>query len=614
MRRILYISACLLAFPAFADPLELVITPTRSQTPIDQIGSSVTVITADDIEREQKTSVADLLREVPGVDVAQSGGPGQATSVFMRGANSEHTLVLVDGVEVNDPSNPNGAYDFSHLTTDNIERIEVLRGNESVLYGSNAIGGVISIITKQGTGAPSGWASIEGGSYNTFKAESGVSGVQDGLGFSLDASRLSTSGIAAFDKTEGVPGHHDGYDDTNFSARLNGKINDWLSANTTMRYNDAHTVYDEDFGVLPDTFFLSDNFTTAKELDWSGTGIVTLLDGKWQQEFTANYYDRRSDTDDQAFGPVFAYSTRQGVSWLNHFTLDDHNLLTFGAETKKETVDTNNDDDGRFSKHVDGYYLQDQIGFTKQFYTTVGARLDDDSAFGEKTTYRIAPTYTVEETGTRFKASYGTGFKAPSLLQLYDTLSGNPNLKPETSEGYDAGFEQKLWSNKATFGSTFFHTNFTNLITFGPAPTFQNININTARVMGVENFIQLSPLPSLSLKAQYTYTDAYDAGTGEELLRRAKNKASFDADYTFLERGRAGVNVIWNGVRDDSDFYGNRVVLPNSVVANLTSSWELTDHLKLFGRIDNLFDKQYENVFGFGTPGLSAYAGIKAQY
>jgi vitamin B12 transporter len=614
MHIILFFALILLFLPALADPLELVITPTRSETPIGEVGSSITVITADDIARKQGVNVADMLRGIQGVDVAQSGGPGQQTSVFMRGANSEHTLVLIDGVKANDPNSPNGAYDFSRLTTDNIERIEVLRGNESVLYGSNAIGGVINIITKKGIGAPSAWASAEGGSYDTYKVASGVLGKINETSFSFDASRFGTGGIAEFDKTEGAASHHDGYDYSNFSGRVDGKINEWLSASSSMRYNDSRTTYDEDLGVVPDTFYLANNFIHAKEFAWNGTGIVSLLNGTWKQEFSANYYSLHRNIDDQVYGSIFYHGERVELSWLNHIKLAELNTLTLGAETNQEIANTNNDNDGAHDQRINGYFVQEQIGITKDFYTTIGARLDDNNQFGNKATYRIAQVYTVPETKTQFKASYGTGFKAPSLFQLYDTYSGNLALKPETSTGYDIGFEQPLLKDHLRVGSTFFHTNFTNLITFGPAPTFQNININAARVNGVENFVQWTPLPSLSLKAQYTYTDAYDAGTGLELLRRAKNKASLDADYTFLERGRAGVNIIFNGTRSDSDFYGSRIALPNSATTNLTGSWQLTDSIQLFGRIDNLFDKQYENVYGFGTAGVSGYAGIKAQY
>ena len=608
MRIIPFLLASLLAASAFADDVpNIVITPTRSETPLSQIGSSVTVITADDIQREQKDSVADLLKEVQGVDVVQNGGAGQNATVFMRGAPSEHTLVLIDGVEVNDPTSTSGQYDFSRLSTDNIERIEVLRGNQSTLYGSNAIGGVINIIHKKGEDKPSGWASIEGGSYNTYKADSGISGKVDNVGFNIDVNRFTTSGFPAFDKKLGGMGN-DGSDYANFSSKIDAKINDIFSVYNVIHYNNSRAQYD-DFGAN------ANNDEHSKELTWRTAADAKLFDGIWDQELGISYYKLNRDSVDDYNGQQSFTGDRTGIDWINHVKANDHNTITFGVDSKYETA-TTSDFTSSKNQTTNGYLLQDQIGITPQFYTTIGGRVDDNSNFGTATTYRIAPAYTIAETDTLLKASYGTGFKAPSLYQLY-SIYGNTGLKPENSIGYDFGFEQPLLHKQLQFGSTFFHTQINNLIDYDFA-TNKYLNVGAARMNGVENFVKYSPIKPLTLRLQYTYTDAYDEATKANLLNRASNKASFDADYSFLEKGRVGVNVIYTGHRDNYNFSYDPSTditnMPTNTVVNLTSSWQLTDNVKLFGRIDNLLNKQYENLYGYGTAGFSAYAGVKASY
>ena len=604
--RIVYL-LILAVFPCsvFAQTLELVITPTRSETPIDQIGSSVTVITEEDIKQQQKQSVSQLLVQVPGIDVKQAGGVGQTTTVFTRGTPSEHTLVLIDGVEVNDPSSTAGSYGFENLNTDNIERIEVLRGNQSTLYGSNAIGGVISITTKQGKPIPSGWVSLEAGSYDTFKAASGISGKVDNVAFNVAASRFTTAGFSTYDKNLGGQGGA-GADYANFSDRVDVKVNTIFNAYTTLRYNNARAQFD-DFG------FDANNDTHAKELSWRNAVKATLLDGKWDQEIGVSYYklDRETILNGQYPGFYTYHGDRTGLDWLNHVKVNAFNLITFGAETKYETARTSDAPD-RATQRINGYFAQDQINLLKNLYVTVGGRIDEDKIFGTQTTYRIAPAYTIEATNTRLKASYGTGFKAPSLYQLFSSY-GNPNLSPETSYGYDFGFEQPFLTKRLTLGSTFFHNNITNLIDYDFS-TNKYLNVNSTHINGIENFIQYAPLPSLQLKAQYTYTDIYDASSLSAVLRRSRHKAALSADYSFLEKGKAGVNASYNGKRDDIDFNFDRTTVPSYILVNITSSWQLTDKIALFGRVDNLLNKKYEDLYGYGTEGLSIYGGIKVSY
>ena len=379
-----------------------------------------------------------------------------------------------------------------------------------------------------------------------------------------------------------------------------------------MRYNDSRTQYDGyDFNGNPADFNYQNH---SKEFSWRSAVDAKLFDGKWDQELGVSYYrlDRNAiqDTIKNYIG------NRSGIDWINHVKANDYNIFTFGIDSKYETANSS-DFSNTKTQIINGYLLQDQISITPQFFTTIGGRIDDNSMLGSKTTYRIAPAYAITTTDTLLKASYGTGFKAPSLYQLYSTY-GNTSLKPEESIGYDLGFEQPVLQNKLKFGSTFFHTQISNMIDNDPN-TYQYLNIASTRMNGVENFIKYVPIKPLSLKLQYTYTEAYNNQTKADLVQRAKNKTAFDVDYSFLEKGMVGTNIIYTGKRKDynfsySSYPDNPSVLPSNFVVNLTSSWQLTDNIKLFGRIDNLLNKQYENLYGYGTAGFSAYAGVKASY
>jgi len=603
MRRLLFITTILCSSSVFAESPNIVITPTRSETSLEQIGSSVTVISGEEIKNRQKENIADLLAEVPGIDVAKTGAVGQTTTLFTRSTNPEHTLVLLDGVAVNDPTSTAGNYDFSRISTDNIERIEILRGNQSTLYGSNAIGGVINIISKKGTAKPHIWTSLQGGSYKTYKAASGVSGRVDNIGFNIDASRFTTAGFSSFNKNKGGSGH-DGSDYSNFDTRLDAAINDIFAAYTTMRYNNSRAEFDE-FGAE------AEDATHAKELSWRGAGKADLFNGRWKQELGVSYYKLDRDTTDIYTADQFYRGDRFGIDWVNNVKVDERNYATFGAETKYETARNTYLTDKQ-DQRTNGYFVQDQIKLAPRLFTTLGVRIDDNSAFGTKDTYRIAQVYTTEQTDTELKASYGTGFKTPSLFQLYSSY-GNPNLSPENSTGYDFGFEQPLLKDKVRFGSTFFHTLLGDLIDYDFA-TSKYFNVGKAKINGLENFIKWSPTKSLDLKLQYTYSDAYSVNTHKDLLRRAKHKAAFNADYSFLEKGKVGLNTLYNGSRDDINFSYDRTTMPSNLVLNLTSSWKFNDNLQVFGRIDNLLDRRYESVYGYGTSGLAAYAGVKASY
>jgi len=599
---------------------EVVVTATRSPVPLNQIASSMTVITQDEIQQQNKPTVIELLREVPGVTIANTGGVGQSTRVFMRGTNSNHVLVIIDGVVVNDPSDPGDAYDFSNLTTDNIERIEILRGPESTLYGSQAIGGVINIITKQGVGAPKYNGYAEYGRYNTRKEGLGTSGEINGTSYSFSANEGHTDGISAFDKKFG--GHEkDGDDDYGFSGNVASKLTD----NFTLKFNARYNRSDVDFDS-PGAFTRPSDDplprSDSRQLNMRTAGELSLLDGKWTTELGAStlqfnrdeitvFYDALGD---ELFGRQQQLGQRNTLDWINHVKILPDNTLTFGAETYTDQFKA----DGISSVNVDNsaIYADDQFNIGKNFFMNVGSRLDENQAFGQEFTWKVAPGYHIPETGTTLKATYGTGFKAPSLAQLYDPSSGNPLLNPEKSKGWDAGFEQALWGDKLIFGSTFFRNDIRELIGFANSPPYDAINTGKARTEGAENTVTLRPAIDWKINASYTYTLAEDRTKHVELARRPKQQVLLGADYQYNLEGDVGADVRYSSDRRDINIYSpyNVVFVKSFTVLDLYTNYKLNPTVTLYGRLDNVLDKRYEEVYAYGEPGMALTGGIKANF
>ncbi len=612
---------------------EVVVTATRVETPIEEIASSMTVISSKEIERKQKATVSEVLKGIQGLDVVQTSGVGRDTSIFIRGANSEHTLVMIDGVEVNDPISPGRSYDFAHLTVDNIERIEVLRGPQSTLYGSDAIGGVINIITKKGEGKPKFFASVEGGTFMTFRESAGVSGENNWVNYSLGLSRFDTNGISAANKKDGNY-ERDGYENTSLSARLGFAPKETLDVDLIFHYINAKTELDNFGGVGGDD---PNYIQKSKQLLFKTQVGLSLFDQFWTQKLafatTDNDRDVKNKKDDQhPFDSERGHYDGQLIKfdWQHNIQLHKTNGLTFGLEYEEEEGKSRyywesqwGPGESLFPKktaNMKGYYIQDQIKLWDRFFGTLGIRIDDHSRFGSETTYRIAPAYLIKETGTKIKGTYGTGFKAPTLYQLYAPATlwgpiGNKDLKPEKSKGWDFGVEQNLLKNKVILGATYFRNDFKDLIQFDMGQGY--INIAKAKTEGIELFASAKPIDDLTLQINYTYTDTEDKTTGETLIRRPKNKIGFDLNYHFINKGNVNLGVIYVEKRDDFDFSTSpprRVKLDQYTLVNLAASYDITKNFQLFGRVENLLDKEYEEVKGYGIPGLSFFGGIKLSF
>lgn len=588
---------------------EIVVSATRISTPVNEVASSITVVTAEDIRRRQAPDVVSALESVPGLSIARYGGPGAPASIFMRGAKEEHTLILVDGIEMNDPSSIGRAGALENFDVAGIDRIEVLRGPQSCLYGADALAGVINIVTKRGAGNPHATLQAEGGSYGTFRESASVGGGTGIVDYAFSATRLDTAGISSARREDGNK-EKDGHASTTLSGRVGLTPVEEFSMDFITRYLKGRTFFDAAGGPGGDSL---GDLATEERLFLRTQAHASLADSRWQQDLGVSYSDHQRDSK-SAWGDSTFEGQLTKADWKHDVRITDGNTLTAGAEVEHEKAET--DQMPSTSADATSVYLQDSVKSDESFFATAGGRFDHHEAFGDEWTYRVAPMYVVPQTGSRLRATYGTGFKAPSLYQLYAPATsygpiGNPDLEAETSRGWDAGVDQPI-GERLTAGFTWFDNRFKNMI------DFENGYINRARAetRGLELTADWKATDDLTLRGNYTYTHAEDPDTGKELIRRPKHRATLNAGYRWNAKTQTGAQIEYVGQRDDKFFPANMftstdVTLSSYTLVNLYASYQVRSNLQLYARVENLFDSDYEEIKGYGTAGLSAYGGIK---
>lgn len=599
---------------ARADDTEnIIVTATRIATPADQVASSVTVIDAARIESQQLKSLPDILSDVPGLNIVRSGGEGGQTSVFTRGTNSNHTKILVDGIDVSDPSTPTNVFDFGKFSAADIGRVEVLRGPGSGLYGSDAIGGVINVITKSGDGPLSVMGHAEAGSFDSFNQDASVSGSNDRLHYRLTVAHQHAGNTPVTPAALLLPGEKangDYYDGITGSAKLGFDVTDYFDLGLVARSNEAlEKITGDGFSLKTFTGFPSPTQSRITVQGNDARATAHLVLGSLDQTLGLAFSSAVTTDNDPNNGKSRNSGSRSKLDWQGNWSVMEGQTLVLGAETARDAIHL------PLSAGITinaGYAeLQSALG---DFSNAVSVRYDDNSRFGNKFTYRIAPAYRIGETGTRLKASFGPGFKAPSLEDLFGPFGHNPNLRPETSMGYDIGLEQQFLP-ALTGGVTWYHNEIRNLIESGPPPSFAPINIEKARTQGVEAYLAWTPLDVLKLRADYTYTEARDVTLNKRLLRRPANKLSGNAQWQVLPQLSAGATLLVVSGAVDVD---RETFLPvrdqNYVTADLSLNYALSDMFTLYGRADNLFNDVYQNPSGFLQPGQGFYAGIKATF
>ncbi len=622
---LLCLSGAALAAEADADSV-IIVTANRTPQPIERVGQSVSVIDAAELRRRQTVTVGDVLRTLPGVTIGRNGGVGGVTSVFIRGADGDQTVALIDGVKLNDPAAPGGGFSFGNLLVGNIERIEVLRGPSSVLWGSQAIGGVVNMITRQPTDQLAINLSGEYGYRNTGQLVGNVSGKAGPLSASAGAGWFRTDGISSFNEARGGT-EKDGYENFGANATINLALSDEISLDARGWFSNGRVNND---GFAPPAFAFGDTNEEQRTREIVAyTGInAALLEGRLRNRLGFAYTDSRRRNIDLAGTPrqtFFGNGRNERFEYQGVLDIADGWQATAGLERETSRFETGAAGPATTSAsaRIDSLYGQlvatPLIGLT----LTGGLRHDDHNRFGGATTFGASGVWTSTASGTTLRASYAEGFKAPSLFQLFSNF-GNTSLRPERSKGWDAGLTQTVLEGTLQASATYFSRTSTDLIIFISCPAQTGIctgrpfgtydNVARTRAEGVELGLTLRPVEALTVQANYTYTKSSNrspgaANFGRQLVRRPQHSLTALIDYRWGFGLETGATLTHVGASFDTASNSRRV--EGYILADLRASFPLTRQIDLYARVENLFDTRYETVFQFGTPGRAGYVGLR---
>jgi vitamin B12 transporter len=640
---------------------DIEVTATRTEQPVAASASAITVIGSDQIEKRGSLGLNDVLRGAPGLDVYSAGGVGMQSSVFLRGATAGQTLVLIDGIRVGDPSGTDGSADLGGFVANNVERIEVLRGPQSALYGSEAMGGVINIITRQGEGAPRGSALVEGGSYGTVHSRVEQSGASGDWTYSFSVDGLHTNAYPRYGYRIPAPFAYlfgakalapytiEPTNKAGASAQLGYRINEDTKITAGFTGYDSGSRFDNFYANTFANTFAGFNRQAATFVQ----GYVRVDDDAFgkllHSRLTLFGNDTRRDiweTEDLCVNfLIYGLPTsncknsyqggRYGAEYQGDLKLGAFGLFTFGAKNETETIRTQVQDSPATPMYVNqasqrttnSIFAQHQLTVFDRLDLTYSGRMDAVSGYQTFGTWRTTAAYRLEETGTKLRASAGSAAKVPSLYQLYGPY-GNPNLKPQESLGFDVGVDQKFFGDRLTLSATYFDATYREMIVYGVAPVCtaaQNAlggcyYNRRAHISGVELAGDVAVVPDAwRVRASYTYMDARDLVTGDIIPRRPHNKGSVSVVYTGLPKLEVEARVTMVGANPDS-FYDLVTFLPTPLVMpayakfDMYASYKLDHGFSVFGRIENLTDVRYQEVAYYSTPGRSIYGGVKYEW
>lgn len=630
---------------------EVIVSATKTPIPVKEVTSAVEVISGEQMQQRKLRTVAEALRWAQGLAVFQSGGPGTVVDVRMRGGTPEQTLVLIDGAIVN--SATLGSYDFAQLTSDNIERIEILRGSQGMMWGSDAMGGVINITTKRGRETPNISAFAEYGSFATIREGATVSGKKGAFDVAASLTRWDTSSFSAINYRRGAS-ERDGFHNWQGSMRLGVDLPHDGRLEFNFRWMNGITNFDG-FAFNPVTF-ASDPAdvlgakSTSQQYVYSGSYTQPITNW-WSQKLTLaratenlrsylgslqrNLLTSVEDVPFQIASEINTTSNR--IEWQHDFQIAKPLAITAGYQFREqlgENLDTLTGATTVPNKIVSSNagFAEAKLNLWDRLFGTAGIRQDEYNVFGSATTYRVTAGYLHKETGTKLRGSYGTGFRAPTINQLFFPGFGNPNLKPEKSRGLDIALEQSLLNDRVFLSAGYFWNRYQNLIlsVFDPVgcasiPDTQGFcaqNIGTSRAEGIEasakvQLIRDEPwIKSLTLQIQYTYTSTNDLTAGENqdtrLPKWPLNQWSAILSYQPIEALRANLEGRYVGQRYNN--VGNKDSIPSFLVWNLSATYDVNTHMQAYVRADNIFNEKYEEVLFFGTPIRSVFGGVKINF
>jgi vitamin B12 transporter len=597
----------------------------------EKIGSAVSVITGEELQRRQVRNAADALRSMPGVYVSRSAGFGGETQVRLRGAEANHTLVLIDGMVANQPGT--GEFDFALLSTDQIERIEVIRGAQSGLYGSGAIGGAINIVTKTGKGPPKGSIWSEAGSYKTVAGGVTLSGGTDRAHGLVSYSTINSNGFNISD----AGSETDAFARRSFLFKGGVKPTDTFAIDFFLRNSEKRGDRDDDLFCCTGLSKQTDSFSHFATSFWL-TGVEARLDsfgGALTHKFKASYaetnledtslsldlqsgpFASRNDNDRSnfAYSATWKFDTPGVGGTAKHF-------LTGLVEKEMETFTPVTGDNQSRERDRLATAAEYRGEFANRLFIAGNVRHDDNDSFQDFSTWRASASLALREFSLRPHASVGTGVRLPTMVEQFGQFAGfapNPNLLPEESFGWDAGIEYSFLKGRAILDVTYFNTNFENEIFTDfsgfPITTVDN-RLGKSTREGVEVALRWQIMPSLSIGGAYTWLDARD-DAGLEEIRRPRNTGRVDVSYGFADgRGNVTLAAIYNGQARDVGFElpffsPTRVTLGEYWLVSAAASWKLQPGVEVFGRVENLLDEHYQEVYGFETARIAAYAGVK---
>lgn len=610
----------------------IVVTATRTPVTVADLGQSITVLDAQTIETRQTVAVSDLLATTPGIAVARNGGLGTQTGVFIRGAESDQTVVLIDGVKLNDPASPGGGFNFANLLAGNIRRIEIIRGAQSVLWGSQAIGGVVNILTAPPTEDLQANARLEYGYRDTWQATGNVSKTIGPVAASVGAGYLASDGISAFDETRGGR-EQDSYDNVGANAQVRVTLSQAISLDLRGWFSRGDTGID---GFPPPDFRFADTAERSRSREFVGyAGLnAALFDGRLNNRLAFGYTNiRRRNTDPtlDVTTTFDALGRNTRLEYQGTYAIADGWELTAGAEREVQRLRTASPSTfdpapaplTRTQRLTSGYanlFAKPFAGFSG----TLGIRQDQHSSFGGATSVAASGVYSPNKGRSRLRANYSEGFKAPTPFQLGSEF-GNPNLAPEDSKGWEVGGDQQLWGEALSLGATYFRRTTRNQIDFNFCPTANALcddgrfgfydNVARTRSSGVELLLSARPVEGLSIDASYTHLNprnkaADSPNAGNVLVRRPQETFSLSADYRHRSGLAGGVTV--TTASDRFIDAANTQRLDGYTTLDLRASYEFYQGLELYGRFDNVLDAQYETVDQFGTFGRAGFIGLRA--
>ena len=628
---------------------EVIVSATKTAIPVKEVTSAVEVITGEQMQQRKVRTVAEALRWAQGLAVFQSGGPGTNVDVRMRGGTPEQTLVLIDGAIVN--SATIGSYDFANLTSDNIERIEILRGSQGMMWGADAMGGVINITTKRGREIPNISAFAEYGSFTTIREGATISGKKGAFDVAAALTRWDASSFSAINYRRGAS-ERDGFHNWQGSVRLGVDLPKDGRLEFNFRWMNGITNFDG-FAFNPATF-ASD---PADVLGAKSTSQQYVYSGSYTQPFTKwwsqkltlarateslssylgsfqrNLVTGVEDVPFQTASEINTTSNR--IEWQNDFQIAKPLVITAGYQFREQLGE--NLDTLTGATTIPTEIVSSNAGFAEaklnlwdRVFGTAGIRQDEYNVFGSATTYRVTGGYLHKETGTKLRGSYGTGFRAPTINQLFFPGFGNPNLKPEKSKGLDVALDQSLFNDRVLLSVGYFWTRYQNLIlsVFDPVgcasiPDTQGFcaqNIGTSRAEGIEasakvQLVRDQPwIKSLDLQFQYTYTSTENLTDNADtrLPKWPLNQWSAILSYQPIEALRANLEGRFVGQRFNDT--SNVESLPHFYVWNASFTYDVNKTVQIYGRADNIFNRKYEEVLFFGTPIQSVFGGVRVNF